>query len=198
MKVVDRRQRGEAERLRLAGRIEQMDQRRQHGHAGGEGDQHAEAGDQSEFRHALVFGRQEGQETRGGGEARQRQRRADKRRRRAEIALIEIVDLMTLGAIANAELDAEIDADADEQHGEIDRNEIEGADHEPDRAAAVSARPTMRLMMTAPMSLHDCNASHRISSTMAPVMMPLRVAFSLIVPNSSSAMATGPVRRRRA
>ena len=41
----------------------------------------------------------------------------------------EIVDLVTLGAVAHAELDTEIDTDADEQDGEIDRDQVERAHH---------------------------------------------------------------------
>ena len=54
------------------------------------------------------------------------------------------------------------------------------------------------LSTTAPISRQERSARHRMSSTMAPVITPLRPAFSLIVPNSSSDMATGPVRRSRA
>ena len=34
-----------------------------------------------------------------------------------------------LGAVSDAELNAEIDAKADEQHGEGDRDEVQRADH---------------------------------------------------------------------
>ena len=48
--------------------------------------------------------------------------------------LVQIVDFMPLGAVADAELNAEIDAEADKQHGEINRYQIERADHQqPDR-----------------------------------------------------------------
>ena len=49
---------------------------------------------------------------------------------RAPDGLFEIGDRMPFGAIANTVLDREIDAYADEQHREIDRDQIEGADHE--------------------------------------------------------------------
>ena len=38
---------------------------------------------------------------------------------------MELVDLVTLGAIAHAELNAEVDAEPDKQNGEGDRNEVE-------------------------------------------------------------------------
>ena len=41
----------------------------------------------------------------------------------------QIVDLVTLGPIAHAELNAEIDPDADEQHGESDRDRVERRHH---------------------------------------------------------------------
>ena len=42
----------------------------------------------------------------------------------------EIVVFMALGAVAHAVLNPEIDADADEQHGEIDRDQVQCADHQ--------------------------------------------------------------------
>ena len=127
--IVDRRQRGNAERVLLAGRVEHVEQRRQHRDAGDVGDQHSDAGDLAEFRYAAIGRRQEREEAgrdRGGG---QRQRdpcpRARLHQRRAEIGLLE-----ALLAIADAELNAEIDAQADEQHGEGDRDEVERPDHQ--------------------------------------------------------------------
>ena len=45
------------------------------------------------------------------------------------------------------------------------------------------------------MSRAERNASHRMNTTTATVITPLRTAFSLIVPNCSSLIATGPVSR---
>ena len=64
--------------------------------------------------------------------------------------------------------------------------------------AAVIGRPTRRLTNTANISLGLRKASHRMNSTMAKVIAPLSAAFSLMVANSSSAIATGPVSRTRA
>ena len=61
--------------------------------------------------------------------------------------------------------------------------------------AAVSDKPTNRLMNTARMSRFERSASHRMNSTMPSVMMPLSSAFSFSVANSSSAIGTGPVSR---
>ena len=41
----------------------------------------------------------------------------------------QIVDLVAFRPISHAELNAKIDADADEQHREGDRDRIEGPDH---------------------------------------------------------------------
>ncbi len=61
--------------------------------------------------------------------------------------------------------------------------------------AAVIANPTARLIETARMMRYDFSASHRMSSTTPSVTAPLRKAPSLSVPNSSSAIGTGPVSR---
>ncbi len=119
----------EAERLRLALRIEHREQRGQHRDAGEIRDHHAHAGDLPELGHAAVGGRQERQEARsrrGGGE---RQRRAGIARGVHQREL-EIVDGEAVGAVAHAELDAEIDAEADEQHRERDRDQVERPDHQ--------------------------------------------------------------------
>ena len=127
--TVDRRERGVAERVRLARRLEQAHHRRQDADAGEEGDQHAEAGDQSELGQALVVGRQERQETGRGGERRQRQRRAGAPAGMQE-RLAHAVDLVPLGAVADAVLEAEIDPEPDEQHREINRDQIERPDQQ--------------------------------------------------------------------
>ncbi len=120
-KTIDRRQRGKSEFFRLARRFEQADQRRQDRDAGCESDQHAETGDQAQFGHTAIIGGQKREKT-GGGRARgQRQRRADMPAGR-EHGAPEIVVFMALRAVAHAVLNPEIDADADEQHGEIDRD----------------------------------------------------------------------------
>ena len=61
--------------------------------------------------------------------------------------------------------------------------------------AAVSERPTSRLMKTATMSRPDRNASHRMVSTIRIVAVVLRKAPSFTVAYSSSAIGTGPVSR---
>ena len=120
---------GKPELVRLARRVEQADQRRQNSNAGCESDQHAESGDQAQFGHAAVIGGQERQEA-GGGRARgQRQRRADIFAGLQDRAL-EVIEFMALGAIAHAVLDSEIDADADEQHRKVDRDQVKRADHQ--------------------------------------------------------------------
>ena len=125
---VERGQEREAERLGLAGRVEETDQGGQQRDTRDEREQHAEAGDETEFRYATVIGRQERQEAGGGGAWRRGsavRRRTGPPRERAR----KVVELMTLGPVAHAELDAEVDADADEQDGEIDRDQVERADH---------------------------------------------------------------------
>ena len=127
--AIDRRQRLVAELLRLARRLEQAQQSRQQRDAGGERDQHADAGNEAELGNAFVDRRQERQEAGRRRQGRERQRRAGAPARLQQ-RLAQIVDLVPLRAIADAELQAEIDAEADEQHGEIDRYQIERADHQ--------------------------------------------------------------------
>ena len=125
---VHRRQERVADRLVFAGRVEQLQHGRQGRDAGEERDQHAGAGDLAEFGNALVVGRQETQEAGGGrhrGE-RQRNRRTSGRvlQRQRQILVLE-----TLGTVADAELNAEIDAEADEQHGKGDRQQVQRSHH---------------------------------------------------------------------
>ena len=127
--IVDRREECVAERVRLAARLEQAQQRRQQSDAGEERDQHAEAGDQSELGQPPVLRRQEREKARRGGERRERQRRAGAPAGMQQ-RLVQTVDFVPLGPIADAELDSEIDAEADEQHGEIHRYQVERADHQ--------------------------------------------------------------------
>ena len=111
---------------------------------------------------------------------------------------MQAVDFVPLGAIADAELQAEIDPEPDEQHGEVNRDQVERADqqHAERRRDRRGRRPG--LTNTAKMIRHQRNASHRMNSTTAIVIAALSAAFSLMVANSSSFIGTGPVRRTRA
>ena len=164
--------------------------------AGEESDQHADAGDQAELGDALVVGRQERQETRRRGERGERQRRA-----RAPAGLqqrrVHIIDLVAFGPIANAELQSEIDPDADEQHREIDRYQVERADHQQaDRRRDREADD--EIDEHGENDAAQRSASHKMNSTMAMVTVAFSAAFSLMVANSSSDSGTGPVKRTRA
>ena len=117
-----------ADRIAFAGRIEQVQQRRQCGNAGQERDQHAGAGDLAEFRNPLVVGRQEAQETRSRRHRRKRQRHCGAARRVLQRQR-QIVVLEPLRTVADAVLNAEVDAEADEQHRECDRQQVERPDH---------------------------------------------------------------------
>ena len=68
---------------------------------------------------------------------------------------------MAFGAVAHAELDAEVDADADEQHGERDRDQVERADQpQADRGGHRQAEEM--LTSTATMIRAEPSASHRM------------------------------------
>ena len=109
-------------------RIEQREQRRHQRDARHERDQHAASGDLAELGQTAVVGRQERQEADGGRGGGKRQRAAGlfsgAPQRHAKVAL-----LVPLGAIAHAELDAEIDAEPDKQHGKRDRDQVERRHH---------------------------------------------------------------------
>ena len=92
-----------------------------------ERDQHAHAGDLAEFGEAAVGGRQERGEAHRGRDRGERERAARLERgaaqRRAQLGMI-----VPLGAVAHGKLDAEVDAEPDEQHEERNRDHVEGAD----------------------------------------------------------------------
>ena len=126
--AVDRRENRIAELLRLAARLQLAQQRRQQRDAGEECDQHADAGDQSELGQAAIRRRQERQEAGGRGKRGERQRRAGAPAG-VQQRLAQAVNLVPLGPVTHTVLEAEIDPEADKQHGEIDRDQIERADH---------------------------------------------------------------------
>ncbi|MCY1515111.1 hypothetical protein D9M68_496870 [compost metagenome] len=125
---VRRGQPGKAGRLGFAAGAQHADQRRQQRERGGERDDHAGAGDQAQLGHAAVIGRQEAEERRRGGGSGQRQRRADRVRGHSQ-RLDHVVAVMALGAVAHAELDAEVHAEADKQHRERHRDHVQRAHH---------------------------------------------------------------------
>ena len=86
---------------------------------------------------------------------------------------------MPLGAIANAELQAEVDAEADKQHREINRYQIERADHQQAERRG-DGEPDDEATNTAKMIRTQRSASHRMMSTMAIVTVALSAAFSLM------------------
>ncbi len=125
--MVDAGQRGRLHRGRLGLGAENADQRRQEGERREIGDDHADAGDEAELGDAAKLRRQKAEEAREQRDRGQRQRPADAARRRQQ-GLGQIVGIVALLPVAGGELNAEIDAEADEQHGEGDRDEVEAAD----------------------------------------------------------------------
>ena len=87
---------------------------------------HAEAGNGSEFGHADIAGRKEGEEARTDRRCRQRQRPSDAGARLGECRLAAGLD-QPLGEGTDAELNAEIDAKAHEKRNEGHRQEVEAA-----------------------------------------------------------------------
>ena len=127
--VVDGGEELVADGLRLGRRPDQGQHRRQHGDRAGEGDQHAGAGDLAEVGDAFVGRRQEGVEAGHRGQGGEGQRPPDLGR--ADVQSVEEVGvIVALGLEADRELDPEIDADADEQHGEGDRQHVELVDQQ--------------------------------------------------------------------
>ena len=110
--TLDRRQHGEADLRHPRRREPQQDQERRQEHDGEtERDDHAEAGNGSEFGHADIAGRKEGEEARADRRCRQRQRPSDAGARLGQCRLAAGLD-QPLGQGTDAELNAEIDAEA--------------------------------------------------------------------------------------
>ncbi|ERJ36091.1 hypothetical protein L810_0967 [Burkholderia sp. AU4i] len=126
--VVDRREPREARRLRFARRREQAQQRRQQRDRGQQCDEHPDARDQAEFGHAAIGGGNEREEARRDGRGGQRERHAH-RVRGADQRVIDARIAEALLAVFHAVLDREVDAEADEQHHERDRDHVQRADH---------------------------------------------------------------------
>ncbi len=126
--MVERRQRHKADRRPLAGGFERREQRREQGYGRHERDDHACSRNQAKLRQAHIGGRKKRIE--GGGDRGrcEQQRPRDAVRRRLD-RLAEVVGLEPLSAVTHAELNAEIDAQSDEQDGEGNRDEIQRPDH---------------------------------------------------------------------
>src|SRR5262249_36124769 len=124
---------GKSEPFRLSGRMKHVKQSRQHRNAGQVGNYHSGAGDHAEFRDAPIGGREERQKSRRNGSSRKRQRNsgacASLRERGSQFRHFE-----PFLAVANAELNTEVDTKTDKQHRESNRNKVERANqHEPDQ-----------------------------------------------------------------
>ncbi|VWC35887.1 hypothetical protein BST28156_06689 [Burkholderia stagnalis] len=126
--IVDRREERKARRLRFARRREQAQQRGQRRDGGQQRDEHADARDQAELGHAAIRGGDEREETRRDRRGRERERHAH-RVRGADQRVVDARVAEALLAILHAVLDREIDAEADEQHHERDRDHVQRADH---------------------------------------------------------------------
>ena len=130
--TIDGSQKLIADRLLFRRRPQQSKQGRQDRDRGKKCDEHAGAGNQAQFGNAAIIGREKRVEA-GGGRRRGKRQRPPGLGRRLHEGLVELRLLIAFGAVADAELNAEIDPDADEQHRKGDRNQIERADHhEPD------------------------------------------------------------------
>ncbi len=64
--------------------------------------------------------------------------------------------------------------------------------------AVVIASPSISAIDTAAMIFGECSAIHRMNSTITQVTSEFITMPSCVLPNSSLAIATGPVRRTRA
>ena len=105
---------------------------------------------------------------------------------------------MALGAIAHRKLDAEIDAEADKQHGEGDRYHVQRADHhEAERGGDRQADEQIDEHRDDDARRLQAPATGSISTT-TTVPRPLTSAPCCTVANSSSAIGTEPVSRTRA
>ena len=130
--AVERRERGIAHRIALRPRAGEQQQGGQGGQADDHGDDHARRGDQPELRHAAVARRIEGQEA--GAERQRRQRDGLRPRLRAAATSAGArgwpARRCRCSRRRHRVLDAEIDAEADEHHGEGDGERVERPDRE--------------------------------------------------------------------
>ena len=128
-KPIERTKRGVAHGSALPRRSQKRHQRGKQADAGDERDNHAGTGNHAQLGHAAILGRQESVEARrdrGGGK---RQRDTDLSAGFAQREM-QIVARVALGAIAHAELDSEVDTQADKEHGKGDRDQIQRAQHD--------------------------------------------------------------------
>ena len=111
------------------GRVQPMQHRRQEAERAEERDQHAGAGDEAKLGDADERGGGEGEEPGGAGQRRDQDLRpgAAPGLQQGGLALVVIGAGL---AVADGELDAEIDRDAGEQHRERDRDQVQRAHRE--------------------------------------------------------------------
>ena len=115
---------GKADLGRLAARLQQREASRQEGQGADQRHQHPGAGDQPKLGHTAKAGRHKGQEPGRNGHGGQHDLRPDRQH-----GLVQrqggIPGVQPLLAVAYAELDGEIDGDADEQHRKRDRDQVQ-------------------------------------------------------------------------
>ncbi|EDT02450.1 conserved hypothetical protein [Burkholderia ambifaria IOP40-10] len=126
--VVDRCEPREARRLRFARRREQAQQRGQQRERGQQRDEHPDARDQAELGHAAIGRGDEREEARRDRRGGERERHAH-RMRGADQRVIDALIAEAFLAVLHAVLDREVDAEADEQHHERDRDHVQRTDH---------------------------------------------------------------------
>ena len=126
--LIQRSQPLESDRGRFTWRIEHHQHRGHQRDAAGESNQHPATRNQPELGKAAITGWQEREKSDRGGGRSQRQRFAGFLCRASQCDR-QLAEFVPFAAISHAELNAEIDAEAHEQHEERDRNQIEGADH---------------------------------------------------------------------
>ena len=124
--VIERGQFAETHRGRFPGRGKKRQYRRHKRDAAKESNQHSGSGNQAELGEAPVGGRQEREEGHGRCGRSQRKRRGHLARGPSQ-RLVQIVTIMPLGAVTDAELNAKVDAKSDEQDEERDGEQIEGS-----------------------------------------------------------------------
>ena len=107
--------------------VEHGDERGQQGHGREEADRHPGAGDEAELGEAQIGGRQEREEADPGGKRREREPGSDAGRgERGRVGAVDPAPRRL--APAESVMDAEIDAEPDEEHGEGDRDQVEHPD----------------------------------------------------------------------
>ena len=94
----------------------------------------------------------------------------------------QVILFVTFGAITDAELNSEIDAQSDEQHKESDRDQVKRSDHRKAKRGGYR-EPNDKLKKTAAIIFQERRANHKITKTPSSAVKVSRTALCRITEN---------------